>query len=388
MDGTFDDLLSDSDDEDSDKIGKAEQRAELLIAKVASREGCSYPAAMQMILNNPKMMEKAGVSRSKMKYFSLDTHLGREKFKRKLFEKTINGIGYQQELRNVLQLYFGNNINLQSIIKNWSSYEWPDEILLLFIFQIGEFEMDKLQDRAKSKGTKFEEAQLKFLIRERQLMKYVFIDHLFLNKNKDLRGYVLNTLEYVLNRERNTRNRVFSALYVKDRGTLVSDSDKVKENYIFNYNSKVKKLKGRISRPLVSMGSSCNNGNHNNNGNQFNNGTIEKKPICDYFNSTKGCQFGKRCNKDNICVECKNEKHGAPFCYKIGRFMIDRGIIRKIMERRPGVSRHDPQNGVVIGCDGRNYYLNRPSNNDNFGNWNNNNNNNNNRNNNNGNRNN
>ena len=51
-------LLSDSDDDDKNKIGKAEQRAELLIAKVASREGCSYPAAMQLILDNPKWMEQ------------------------------------------------------------------------------------------------------------------------------------------------------------------------------------------------------------------------------------------------------------------------------------------------------------------------------------------
>ena len=138
MDGAFEDLLSDSDDEDSDKIGKAEQRAELLIAKVASREGCSYPAAMQYILDHPKLMEQAGVNKSKLKYFSLDTYLGRDKLKRKLFEKTIPvlGISYQQELRNVLALYFGSTLDLNSIIKNWSSYEWPVEILFLFIFRV------------------------------------------------------------------------------------------------------------------------------------------------------------------------------------------------------------------------------------------------------------
>ena len=108
---------------------------------------------------------------------------------------------------------------------------------------------------------------------------------------------------------------------------------------------------------------------------------MEKKPICDFYNSSCGCQFGRRCNKDNICIECKSDKHGAPFCYKIGKFMIDRGVIRKIMERRPNIRRHDPRNGVVIGCDGRNYFINGANgnnNNDNFGNWNNGNNNNNN----------
>ena len=57
--------------------------------------------------------------------------------------------------------------------------------------------------------------------------------------------------------------------------------------------------------------------------------------------------------------------------------MIESGVIRRFMERRNGISRHDPSNGVVIGVDGRNYYINR-NNNDNFeNNWNFNNNNNN-----------
>ena len=77
---------------------------------------------MRYILANPTCMDKAGVTKRKMKQFSLDTHRGRDKFKRKLFEKTINGIGYQQELRHVLELYFGNQLNLTKIIKNWSSY--------------------------------------------------------------------------------------------------------------------------------------------------------------------------------------------------------------------------------------------------------------------------
>ena len=74
MDGTFEDLCSDSDDDDSESNRKAEQRAELLIAKVASREGCSYPAAMKKILANPSWMDQAGVTKSKIKKFSLDTY--------------------------------------------------------------------------------------------------------------------------------------------------------------------------------------------------------------------------------------------------------------------------------------------------------------------------
>ena len=52
-----------------------------------------------------------------------------------------------------------------------------------------------------------------------------------------------------------------------------------------------------------------------------------------------------------------------------------------IMEKRPGVRPHDPDHGVILGIDGRNYYINTHNNNTNFGNnnngnWNNNNNNN------------
>ena len=235
MDATFDDLYSDSDDDDSQSNRKAEQRAELLIAQVASRDNCSYPAAMQTILANTELMENAGVTKSKLKHFSLDTPLGRSKFQRKLFEKSLNGISYQQELRNVLELYFGSNLSLTKIVKNWSSYDWPFEITLLYIYQIGDFEMNKINDYSKSKNLNFDEAKLKFLVKERTLMKHVFIDHLFLNRNKDLRAYVLNCLEYILNRERNTRNKLFSVVYDKDRGNLISDTNKVKENYIFNY---------------------------------------------------------------------------------------------------------------------------------------------------------
>ena len=375
MDG-FDEFGSDSDDDDSEANRKAELRAEILIAKVASAEGCSYPAAMRHILANPGCMDKAGVTKRKMKHFSLDTHRGRDKFKRKLFEKTINGIGYQQELRHVLELYFGSQLNLTKIIKNWSSYDWPFEITLLYIYQIGDFELTKIKDHAKSKNLNFDEQKLKFFIKERQLMKHVFIDNLFLNKNKDLRGYVLNTLEFVLNRERNVRNKLFSLSYDKDRGTLVSDTNKVKDNYIFNYNNKVRQLKGRASRPLVSIGVSNGSGNNNYN----NSGSGDKKEICQFFNSTKGCQFGRRCNKDNVCIECKNDKHGVTSCYRVARKMMDNGTIQRIMERRPGISRHDPSNGVIIGIDGRNYYINNNHQHNDFGNnqnWNFNNNNNN-----------
>ena len=375
MDDTFEDLCSDSDDDDTEASRKAEQRADMLIATIASKEGCSYQAAMQMIINNPKLMEKAGVTKSKMKHFSLDTHLGREKLKRKLFEKTIIKIGYQQELREILKLYFGSQLNLSSIIKNWSSCDWPYEILLLYVYEIGEFEMDKLKDLAKKKNVQFDESHLKFLKRERELMKSVLIDSLFLSRKKDQRSYILNALEYVLNKERNTRNRVFSAAYMKDRGSLMSDSDSIKENYIFNYNNKVKKLKGR-GRPLVSIGNSNNNNNNNQNKSNDNNNDDGEKPYCPYFNGTKGCIYGVRCYKKNVCIECGNKRHGAAGCYRIGKHMIERGIIQKIMERRNGVRPHDPRNGVVIGVDGRNYFLNT-NNNNTFDNNNNNNNNNN-----------
>ena len=388
MDDTFEDLCSDSDDDDTEASRKAEQRADMLIATVASKEGCSYQAAMQIIVNNPKLMEKAGVTKSKMKHFSLDTHLGREKLKRKIFEKTIIGIGYQQELREILKLYFGSQLTLSSIIKNWSSCDWPFEILILYVYQIGDFEMDKLKDLAKRKDVEFDESHLKFLTKERELMKAILVDNLFLSKKKDQRSYVLNALEYVLNRERNTRNKVFSVAYMKDRGSLMSDSDSIKENYIFNYNNKVKKLKGR-SRPLVSFNNSGSNNNNKNNYNKSNdnNNDEEEKPYCPFFNGTKGCIYGGRCYKKNICIECGNKRHGAASCFRIGRHMIDKGIIQKIMERRNGVRPHDPRNGIIIGVDGRNYFLNNNNNNNTFDNGNNNNNwgNNNNRNSNNGN---
>ena len=38
---------------------------------------------------------------------------------------------------------------------------------------------------------------------------------------------------------------------------------------------------------------------------------------------------------------------------------MDNGTIQKIMERRVGVQKHDPRNGVILGIDGRNYYLNQ-----------------------------
>ena len=379
LDDTFEDLCSDSDDDDTEASRKAEQRADMLIATIASKEGCSYQAAMQMIVDNPKLMAKAGVTKSKMKHFSMDTHLGREKFKRKLFEKTIIGIGYQQELREILKLYFGSQLTLSSIIKNWSTCDWPFEILILYVFEIGESEMDKLKDLAKKRNTKFDESHLKFLVKERELMKAIMVDSLFLSKKKDQRSYILNALEYVLNKERNHRNKVFSVAYMKDRGSLMSDSDSIKENYIFNYNNKVKKLKGR-TRPLVSFNNT--NSNNKNNKSNDNNNDEEEKPYCPFFNGTKGCIYGVRCWKKNLCIECNNKRHGAATCFRIGRNMIDKGIIQKILERRPGVRPHDPRNGVIIGVDGRNYFLNQHNNNNNnnsfdnnnHGNWGNNNN--------------
>ena len=382
MDDTFEDLCSDSDDDDDEASRKAEQRADMLIATVASKEGCSYQAAMQLIINNPKLMEKAGVTKSKMKHFSLDTYLGREKLKRKLFEKTIIRIGYQQQLREILKLYFGSQVTLKSIIKNWSTCDWPFEILILYVYEIGEFEMDKLRDLATKRNKEFDESHFKFLVKERELMKSILVDSLFLSKKKDQRSYILNALEYVLNKERNNRNKLFSVAYMKDRGSLMSESESIKENYIFNYNNKVKKLKGR-SRPLVSINNTSSN-NKSNKSND-NNNDEEEKPYCPFFNGTKGCIYGVRCFKKNLCIECNNKRHGAATCFRIGRHMIDKGIIQKIMERRPGVRAHDPRNGVVIGIDGRNYFLNNNNHNNAFDNGNNNNNwgNNNNRNNNN-----
>ena len=55
------------------------------------------------------------------------------------------------------------------------------------------------------------------------------------------------------------------------------------KNYIFNYNNKVKILKGRVSRPLVSIVNSGSNYNGNNNNNYNNNGDSEierhKRPV-------------------------------------------------------------------------------------------------------------
>ena len=168
---------------------------------------------------------------------------------------------------------------------------------------------------------------------------------------------------------------------IKDYGTLMSDSNSIKETYIFNYNNKVKKLKGR-SRPLVSMGNSINNNNNNHSNKSNNNDGSDsgEKPYCPFFNGTKGCIYGGRCWKKNQCIECNNKRHGAASCYRIGRHMIDKGIIRMIMEKRPGVRPHDPQNGIVIGIDGRNYFINNNNNNgfnnNHNNNWGNNNNNN------------
>ena len=301
-------------------------------------------------------MQKAGVSRSKFKRFSLDCFNGRDKFKKKLFEETINGIGYQQQLRNVLEIYFGPNLTLKNLVKNWSQYEWPFEITLLYVYQIGDFELNKLKDCSKtSKKRTFDESRLKFFEKERELMKHIFIDNLLINKNKDLRSYVLQSLEYVLNKERNKKNKLFSLVYEKDRGSLISDSNQVKENYIFNYNNKVALIRKGIrnnnnTRPLVSINSSSNINQHGSD-----NG--ELPPICPHYNSTRGCNFGRLCKKRNICIECKNGKHGVTSCFKVARRFIDNGTIQRIMERRVGVQKHDPRNGVVIGIDGKNYYL-------------------------------
>ena len=396
----MDDFLSDSDDDAIESNNKHEQRADILIAKVASMEGCSYPAAMQKILDNPKWMEKAGVTKSKLKQFALEQYGGRDKLKRKLFEKTINAIGYQQQLRAVMELYFGSQLTLKRLVSDWSKYEWPFEIILLYIYQIGDFELEKIGDYSKSiTKAEYDAKKLKFLFKEREMMKHVFVDNLLMSKNKDLRSYVLQCLEYILNKERNKKNKIFSLVYDKDRGSLVSDTNQVKENHIFNYNAKARQLRrsngnnnnnnNGNSRQLVNIGISNSNSNSNSNDNNM---SYLKKEFCGFHNSHHGCRFGKHCQRKNVCIECGNDKHGATSCYRIGKLMIENGTIQRIMERRNGVSRHDPRNGVIIGCDGRNYYLNNFNNNNNnnqdFGhNWGSNNHNNNNGRNNNGNRN-
>ena len=143
--------------------------------------------------------------------------------------------------------------------------------------------MDKLKDYSKSnKKRTFDEQRLRFFEKERELMKHIFIDNLLINKNKDLRNYVLQSLEYVLNKERNKKNKYFSWVYDKDRGSLISDSNKVKENYIFNYNNKVAVIRKGMrnsnnQRALVNIGTS--NGNNNNN----NNDNGELPPICPHL---------------------------------------------------------------------------------------------------------
>ena len=59
----------------------------------------------------------------------------------------------------------------------------------------------------------FGESQLKFLLKERNLVKCILVDDIFLSKRKELRSYVLNSLEFVLNKGKTTRNKIFSAVY-------------------------------------------------------------------------------------------------------------------------------------------------------------------------------
>ena len=84
----------------------------------------------------------------------------------------------------------------------------------------------------------------------------------------------------------------------------------------------IQKLKGR-TRPLVSIGNSSNSNSNKSNDNHGHGDSNEEKPFCPFFNGVKGCSYGARCWKQNKCIECKNKRHGAATCFRIGRHMID-----------------------------------------------------------------
>ena len=86
-----------------------------------------------------------------------------------------------------------------------------------------------------------------------------------------------------------------SVVYGKVRGSVVSATNKAKQKYNFHYNNKVSKLKGRFSRMLVAISGSHGDGYNNN----YNN------------NET-----------DNSTIKC-------------------------ILERRQGIRRYAPRNGVI-----------------------------------------
>ena len=181
---------------------------------------------------------------------------------------------------------------------------------------------------------------------------------MFLSRNQDMRNFVMNLLEELLNPRRNTTDIPFYKLYNRDRSILLSDNNQIKENFIWHYNNKSKNWKNGNSNSYAAIAANANGNNHNNiNNNYNNNGNRDKRKICPYFNGEKGCEFGRRCKLNNICYHCKSERHGVLACFTAARRIMENGTLLKYYNTRPMGQRHNPRELVVIGIDGTVYYL-------------------------------
>ena len=357
----MDDFFSDSDNEDTDKSNqKMEKRLNSLIDKIVGETGCTYDQALEQIAKNPKVLQSYNVNPGKIKKWLFTSLAGRNKMKKKLYEWTLDEIPHQTQLAMILQLYSGYK-SREKQLKNYCNHAWPEYILFLYILQIGDWEMEKLNSgNNNNNGKNKEKLELNYLRKERNMMKKVFMDCMFLSKSQDMRSFVMNLLEELLNPRRNAAQLPFYKLYKRSRSILLSDNNQIQQNFIWHYNNKSKNWKNNNNNNNNNntyAGVTINtngNGKNDNNNNNNNNGS---GTICPYFNGPRGCSFRNRCRLRNICFHCKSGRHGVLGCFTVARLIVENGTLQRYYSTRPMAHQHDPRNLVVVGIDGTVYYL-------------------------------
>ena len=369
----LDDILEASDDDNDEAAKKSTERLDRLIDLIKLQYKCDDEKAMGLIRLNPKWLDRVHVNRTSLNKVSLLSIDGREKMCKKLFEWTLNRIPFQQEMRMLLSLFIGENeknnknknksksneTSKKHILKNWDQFQWPDSLLFLFVLQIGEWEYKKVKEMEKVDKNKNKNARIKYLRAHIELLHKMLVDSMFLGKGKDLRLHVLNAMEHVLNSELNVGKKKFHQCYDTYRNALLSETDKVKENFLYNYNSKRNKMRLSGNLPLVAIGGNSmgNNGNGGNFGNSNSNNSGGKNNICIWFNDKRGCNFGRNCNKNNVCFNCGTQRHNIFRCYKLLDEMMKNGTVQGYYEVNNNGPRHNPAGGIVIGVDGKSYRI-------------------------------
>ena len=217
-----------------------------MIEAWAHKTGGTYESAAADLVKHRHILEEFNVKKSRLKTFSFDKFEGRLKFKKKLLERVWDKIPYQSQLQELNSMMSGKDTR-KATLSAFAAYQWPRGMLMLYVLEEGNWEMKKIKNKFKkensnntsnntsknsNKSKKSEEKELKksieyrlykYLLKEREMFFDIYVDEMFLSKNKDMRSYILDKLELRLNKEINPAQKPFYVFYNSDRTTLVSE---------------------------------------------------------------------------------------------------------------------------------------------------------------------